>query len=137
MSGRSLSDKETAEYISGNYFNADGLVWTKGKTGGYVISLPEEQWDLIKECDLNVFFDDGEGYIDLGLDNVFELDDDGNLKGEYDNTWIAIDKQPVAYYHLDTVEDGDDYTITGCGPAILNGERVELILVFDNENKCQ
>lgn len=134
MSGRSLSDKETAEYISGNYFDENGLVWTKGKDGGYVIGLPEEQWDLIKECDLNVFFDDGEGYIDLGLDNVFELDDDGNLKGEYDNTWIAIDKQPVAYYHLDTVEDGDDYTITGCVPAILNGERVELILVFDNEN---
>ena len=134
MSGRSLSDEATAEYISENYFDADGLVWTKGSDGNYVIKLPKEQWDLIKECDLNVFFDDGEGYIDLGLDNVFELDDEGNLTGDYDNTWLAIDKQPVAYYHLDTVEDGDDYTITGYVPALLNGDRVELILVFDNEN---
>ena len=134
MSGRSLSDEQTAEYISENYFDADGLVWTKGSDGSYVIKLPKEQWDLVKECDLNVFFDDGEGYIDLGLDNVFELDAEGNLIGEYDNTWLAIDKQPVAYYHLDTVEDGDDYAITGYVPALLNGDRVELILVFDNEN---
>lgn len=134
MSGRSLSDKETAEYISENYFDADNLVWTKGSDGRYVLNLPKDQWELVKECDLNVFFDDGEGYLDLGLDNVFELDGDGNLVGEYDNTWLAIDKQPVAYYHLDTVEEGDEYTITGYVPALLNGERVELILVFDSEN---
>jgi len=41
--------------------------------------------------------------------------------------------QPVAYYHLDTVDDGEKYSITGRVPALLNGERVDLILVFDNE----
>lgn len=132
--GRALDNRAAAEYISENYFDAQALVWKKGADGRYIIELPGDQWDLIKECDLNVFFDDGEGYIDLGLDNVFELDEDGNLIGDYDNTWLAIDKQPVAYYHLDTVEDGDDYTITGYVPALLNGDRVKLILVFDNDD---
>lgn len=132
--GRTLDNRETAEYISENYFDAKGLVWKRGQNGKNVIELPKTQWDLIKECDLSVFYDDGDGYIDLGLDNVFELDDNGNLIGDYDDTWLAIDKQPVAYYHLDTVEDGDDYAITGYVPAFLNGERVKLILVFDNDN---
>lgn len=132
--GRALDNRETAEYISENYFDASRLVWKQNSDGKNVIELPKDQWDLIKECDLNVFYDDGDGYIDLGLDNVFELDDDGNLIGDHADTWLAIDKQPVAYYHLDTVEDGDDYTITGYVPALLNGERVKLILVFDNDN---
>ncbi len=134
MGGRSMSNRETADYISSNYFDAEGLVWTKNGSGEYVIDLSEDQWDLVKECELNVFFDDGDGYIDLGLDNVFELDDDGDLIGDFDRTWISINGQPVAYYHLDTVDDGNEYTITGYVPAMLNGERVELILVFDDDN---
>ncbi|MCR5507067.1 MAG: peptidase C11 [Lachnospiraceae bacterium] len=134
MGGRELSTTATAEYISENYFDPDNLVWTKNSEGQTVIKLPEEQWGLVKDCELNVFYDDGGGYIDLGLDNVFEFDSDGNLIGDYDNTWISINGQPVAYYHLDTVEEGSDYTITGYVPAMLNGDRVELILVFDSNN---
>ena len=134
LGGRSLSNEDTAEYISENYFDADNLVWTKNSQGEYVISLSEDQWDLVEDCELNVFFDDGKGYIDLGFDNVFNLDDKGNLIGDYDNTWLSINRQPVAYYYLDTVEEGDNYTISGYVPAMLNGERVELILVFNNDN---
>ena len=32
------------------------------------------------------------------------------------------------------MDDGENYTITGYIPAFLNGDRVELIVVFDNEN---
>ena len=39
----------------------------------------------------------------------------------------------MAYYHTDTVENGDDYTITGYVPALLNGDRVDLILKFTDE----
>jgi hypothetical protein len=51
-----------------------------------------------------------------------------------DNTWLSIDEQPVAFYYESTIKDGDNETISGRVPALLNGERVELILVFDNEN---
>ena len=84
--------------------------------------------------DLNMYYDDGEGYVDLGLDNLYSFDDEGRLIPDVDGTWISIDGQPVAYYHTDTVDDGENYTITGYVPALLNGERVKLVLIFDNEN---
>lgn len=132
LSGRSL--EEMADYLGDNQFDASKLVWQQNDEGFPVISLPEEQWDLVQTMELNVFFDDGEGYIDLGLDNVFEFDDNGSLLGNYDRTWLAIDGQPVAYYFLDEVQDGENYTITGRIPAMLNGQRVDLMVVFDQDN---
>ena len=71
----------------------------------------------------------------MGLDNLYSIDDNGNLIADVDGTWLSINNQPVAYYHTDTVEEGGDaYTITGYVPAMLNGERVKLILIFDDEN---
>ncbi len=134
VGGRSLSTEDTAEYISENYFNAEDLVWTKDSDGNYVIHLSDDQWDLIEDIELNIFFDDGEGYIDLGLDNVFTIDDDGNLLGEDSNTCMTIEGEPVAFYVTDTLEEGENSITTGYVPAMLNGERVELILVFENED---
>ncbi len=123
-----------AQYVSDNYFDASALVWTESTKGQRVLSLSEKQWSLVHTLELNMFYDDGEGFIDLGLDNVFEFDETGALIGDTDRTWLAINGQPVAYYYLDTVDDGTNYTITGYVPALLNGERVELLLVFDNAN---
>ena len=131
--GRSMDTGTTADYLSDNRFDATGLYWTEGSEG-YEIALDESQWELVNELELNVFFDDGEGFIDLGMDNVFEFTESGALSGNYDGTWLAIDSQPVAYYHLSTVDDGENYSITGRVPVLLNGVRSDLILVFDNEN---
>ena len=128
FSGRSLTAERAAEYILDNHFDATQLVW---KNGG--IELPQSQWDLVVSLTRNVFFDNGSGYIDLGTDNDFTIT--GNtLAGEFDGTWLSINRQPVAYYYLDTIEDGDDYLISGYVPAILNGTRVNLLLYFDSEN---
>ncbi len=81
-----------------------------------------------------MFYDDGEGYIDLGLDNVFDFDDEGNLLAPTDRTWLAVDGWPVAYYHQYTSGEGDEQVISGYIPALLNGERVELLVVFDSAN---
>ena len=131
--GRDINLNSAAGFISENKFDKSQLVWTtsNGVTG---IRLSEKQWSLVHDLQLNVFFDDGEGYMDLGLDNVFEFTDDGALKGEYDGTWLAIDSQPVAYYYMDSVYEGDNYTITGRVPVLLNGDRANLIIVFDNEH---
>ncbi len=128
-------DTETmAEYLAENYFDANALVWETNSKGQRILQLSEEQWSLVHSLELNMFYDDGEGFVDLGYDTVFEFDESGRLIGETDRTWLAINGQPVAYYYLDTVDDGTNYTITGRVPALLNGERVNLILVFDNEN---
>lgn len=132
-SGRAMSQDDQDAYIAANSFNADNLIWLMdGNT--YKMTLPEDQWSLVTDLELNVFYDDGEGYIDLGVDNVFDLDDDGQLIGEYDMTWFGIDGQVVAFYHLDTIESDGVTTITSYVPAYLNGERVRLLVVFDNEH---
>lgn len=128
FSGRSLTAESAAEYIIDNHFDATQLVW---KNNG--IELPQSQWELVASLTKNVFFDNGTGFIDLGTDNDFTIS--GNtLMGEFDGTWLSIDRQPVAYYYLDTIEDGDNYLISGYVPALLNGTRVNLLLYFDSEN---
>ncbi len=84
--------------------------------------------------ELNVFLDDGEGFIDLGLDNVYEYNDEGDLIMEYDGTWLAINGRIVSYYMLSDDHNGDSYSIRGRVPALLNQKRVDIIIVFDNEN---
>ena len=123
-----------ATYLSENYFDASALVWGENDAGQRTLHLTEEQWSLVHSLEMDMFYDDGEGYVDLGFDTVYEFDAKGDLIGDTDRTWLAINGQPVAYYYLDTVDDGENYSITGRVPALLNGERVDLLLVFDNEN---
>ncbi|MDO4197929.1 MAG: clostripain-related cysteine peptidase [Erysipelotrichaceae bacterium] len=133
FSGRSMTPEQTADYITENQFDSSKLCWVD-VNGTKAISLSEEQWALVTDLEENIFYDDGEGYIDLGLDNVFDFDDYGNLLAPSEKTWIAINGQVVAYYHTSTVDYGNEYSISGYVPAYLNGERVKLILTFDNEN---
>ena len=135
LSDRALGDEELAQYLEETRFPSETLLWQEGADGVPVIRLSEEQWGLVHSLELNLFYDDGEGYIDLGLDNVFDFDEEGGLlgKAELAESWLAIDGQPVAYYHTATVDDGTNYTITGRVPVLHNGVRSELILVFDND----
>ena len=133
--GRGIGDIDAAaQYLYENRFDASQLVWTRDASGRPTISMSEDQWGLIQSLELNVFFDDGAGYIDLGLDNSYDFTDEGALLGEFGGTWLAINDQPVAYYHEETYDDGTSYMITGRVPCMLNGERAELILVFDSDN---
>ena len=122
------------QYLSENYLDASQLVW-KETDGRYILELSEEQWSLVHGLDLNMFYADGDGYVDLGIDNVFSFDENGDLVADTDKTWVAINGQPVAYYHTDTIENSDGtYTDMGYVPAMLNGERVDLIIVFEGLN---
>ncbi len=134
FSGRSLSQEETVDYLTANHFDASALVWTQNANGETVISLPEDQWALIEGLELNLFLDDGEGYIDMGLDNVFDFDEFGNLLAPAENAWLAVNDQPVAYYHEFTLGLGENAIISGRIPAFLNGQRVDLLVQFDSEH---
>ena len=126
--GRSMTAENAAAYIMDNHLDVSQLVWKEGK-----ITLETDQWDLVTSLLMNVFYNDGTGFIDLGLDTTYSSE--GNsLLSDYDGTWLSIDRQPVAYYYLNTVDDGDNYVITGYVPALLNGEQVNLILNFDSEH---
>ncbi len=132
LSGRAMSQEQMVDYISENSFDGSLLDW-KNTDGGKAIVLPEKQWKLVQTIHANMFYDDGEGYIDLGLDTVYEFDDDGNLMAPEELTWLAINNQPVAYYHESTVDDGENYSITGRIPVLYNNERAELVVEFTDE----
>ena len=130
---RALSTEDMAAYLAENQFDGSALVWTDTANGA-VVEMSEEQWDLVQTLHANMFFDDGEGFIDLGLDTVYDFDDAGNLMAPEECTWIAINEQPVSYYHESTVDDGNDYTITGRIPVLHNGDRAELVVEFTDED---
>lgn len=120
-------------FYRANRFDATALKITK-KDGKRVLTLSEEQWNLVQNLEQNVFVDDGEGFIDLGLDNVFEFNSDGDLLMDFDGTWLALNGHVVSYYMLTDDRDGDRYTINGRIPALLNGQPVDIIVSFSDEN---
>jgi hypothetical protein len=106
-------------------------------TGVWYLPMTEEDWSLITEVQMQVLFDDGEGYIDLGSDQYWETDDDGNLLLNYgaDNTWYAIDGQIVCYYAEETIYAETGTIWLGYVPAVLNDTTdIEIIIERDGED---
>ena len=132
LSDRAMSEVDTVQYLTENRFPDEALVWQNNEDGFPALRLNEAQWGLVQDLDQNLFYDDGEGYIDLGLDNSFWIEEDC-LVGVRENTALAINDQPVAYYRTSTVDDGTTYFITGRVPVLYNGVYSELLLEFSGE----
>lgn len=128
---RSIPEETLVSVATESALPDEALVWT-AKKDIQVLKLSEENWKKVTSVLLNVFLDDGKGYIDLGLDNILYWTEEGELAGVYDNMWIALNNQPVAYYFTDETADGDTSVITGRIPVLLNGDRAELIITFTN-----
>ncbi len=135
LSGRAMSDSEVALYLSENMLDADSLCFVQDGEQ-WVLSLEPQQWALVTGADQNVFYDNGKGYVDLGLDNLFTFDEQGRMVADMDNTWLALNGQPVPYYHETSqyLENGG-WIITGRVPVLLNDSRADLLIVFDNEHE--
>ena len=92
--------------------------------------LSKNDWNKIVKVESVTWYDDGKGYIDMGADSFFELDKNGDLKIESDGSWLAINGDNI---HYDVYERTDNYEM-GKVPALVNKERVNLILYFDKQN---
>ena len=106
------------------------------KDGQSVLELDEDMWDQITDVELNVFVDDGDGYIDLGLDNVMQFDEEtGDLIDDWNGTWLTVEDRPVALYPIsDEDQDGNGlYITTKFTPVLVNGERMNLVIEFNEE----
>lgn len=124
--------QDNADYYQKNYLDAGSLV-LRQKGRNQVLKLTDEQWDLIQKVELNIFFDDGEGFIDLGLDNVYEFDADGDLIVRFDGTWLALDGHVVAYYVESIEEASGTWSTSGRIPAMLNDQFVDIIVKFNDD----
>ena len=140
LGGRSLDlDAATAaQTLEANQFDAANLMWTN-EDGHRVMKLDPAQWEQVHSLQLNVFYNDGDGFINLGLDNMYSFTKNGALFGEYDCTWVAIGAdgvvQPVMFNYQDALLDGDVLTTTGTVPVLLNGELANLQVVFEDNLK--
>ena len=122
---------EIAKYLAKNHFDGD-LNWKDGK-----ITLTNEQWDLIDTLRLNVFIDDGKGYIELGKDALYAIEGNSLLKPD-EMIWLAasVDNenwQLVPYYHLYQTEYDDETTYMGRIPVLYNGDYANLITLLSDE----
>ena len=96
----------------------------------YALALSDESWEVVNDVQMQLFYDDGEGYIDLGMDNYFETDKDGALKVDYDGLWFSLGGHLVSLYTSKTEEGTKGYV-----PCELNGENVNLVVSWDEEGK--
>ena len=127
-----LLDEYEEFYEENSYDGSELTVWEKDDD--YVLSLSDEDWDMVTDIRQRVFLDDGEGYIDLGADTMYEFDDDGDLLISFDNTWVALDGQLVCFYTTEEVVEGDNWHTWGVVPVLYEGENAELVLMWDSAN---
>ncbi len=96
----------------------------------YILELSDEDWEVITNITCEVMYDDGEGYIDLGSDDYYELDNKNNLRIDYDGLWITIEGQTVPFYTIesnDKISKGEVY-------AYVNDEESRIIIMWDEKN---
>ena len=128
-----MSDDDIKDYVLSNRLDSSKLQWSDtGSTPK--IHLSKAEWDMVSGIYENMLIDDGQGYIDMGLDNFFEFDENGDMLADKERAWISIDGNPVAYFHLATTKDDKGSTDIGYVPVLLNGERANLIIVFDSDH---
>ena len=123
-------DSESSFDYSQNEYN-DLEITDKGDY--YALELSDEDWENIAYITCEVLYDYGEGRIDLGSDDSYEEDDEGNLKITFDNIWLTINDQPVAYYAIN--DESDD--LRGTVPAYVNDNEVQLIVDWDENGNAK
>ncbi|MFA6948078.1 MAG: clostripain-related cysteine peptidase [Eubacteriales bacterium] len=130
----SISDEYT-DYYSDNSYDSSSLT-VDDKDGSYVLSLTDDDWQLITTVEISVLYDDSEGYIELGYDNIYNFDEDGDLRIDFDNTWVTLGGKVVCFYFEDEYkgDDGSWWTY-GYVPALINGEYAEIIIRWDSEHE--
>ncbi|MCQ2471558.1 MAG: clostripain-related cysteine peptidase [Clostridia bacterium] len=125
---------ENAKDIAKNCINPARIVATE-KNGKKVLELEDSEWNLIQTVELNVFVKEGNGYIDMGLDNTFEWADDNSIALDFDGTWLTLNNKACAYYLVSDTQQADgSWKTIGRIPARLNGQFVNLQVVFDKAN---
>lgn len=116
-----------------NYFDETNIdvqeLEVQEKGDGFVLHLKDEEWEKIKEIGYSIWYDDGEGYIDLGIDSYYELDEDNDLVINFDGTWVAINGNIVNYQVAEQTEKFEK----GKVHALLNDEEVNIIIYRDKK----
>jgi hypothetical protein len=123
-------DKEVASQSSNLYTLDASKLKVNDKGDYFALQLSKSDWSKVTKVESVIWYDTGKGYVDMGADSYYELDSTGDLKIESDGSWLAINGENV---HYEVIERTKNYE-KGRVPAVLNNERVNLILYFDKQN---
>lgn len=118
---------EYADSYEETAYNSGELI-VEDRGDYFALALSDEDWEILSDIQMQLFYDDGEGYIDLGTDNYFEVDDDGALMVDYDGLWFTLGDEIVPLY-VSATED----SVEGYIPCELNGEYVNLFVRWNEE----
>ncbi|MBP5459576.1 MAG: hypothetical protein J6Y62_05400 [Clostridia bacterium] len=129
--------RTAASTLSNRALTPDADFATVEKDGHDVLAMTEEQWAEITAAEVNVFVPDENngGWLDLGLDNTAKFNNDGDLIHEWTGNWITLNGNFAAIYPVSDLDvDGNGkYITTKFIPAMLNGQRVNIIVEFNEE----
>lgn len=132
-----VADVEAVDYN----LTEDGELFLDEKGDGFVLHMTDEQWDTISSISMSVFLDDGEGYIDLGKDDVYSFDDDGDMIADFNYYWLSLNGQFAPYYVEEQGEkDNGDWYSRGYVPAELTKKSdgsvwdIEIEMYFDDDH---
>ena len=122
-----------SDYYDEYYYDSEELEITD-KGDYFALCLTEESWDLITDIELAVFVSEGDWSFDLGTDNVYDFDDDGDLIVEFDYTWVALNGEIVPFYAEGETVNGAAWSSFGYVPCYINDVEAELVLIWNNHN---
>lgn len=100
---------------------------------GYVVEMDDTLWDVLGDFQVSVMQrnpKNGDEYILLGSDNVWDTDAYDSIIVGFDGTWTAIGGHIVSFFgDAPTALSDGTYSFTGTIPAILNGEeRIDIVV---------
>ena len=118
------------EYNSSS--DIDKLEITK-RNGQFVLDLSDEDREKISSIKLVCLVPFEDGFIDLGTDDSYELDEEKDLIIGFDRTWVSLDGEPVPFYTEETYEENGGFISYGYVPCEYNGVKSQLLLVWSTE----
>ena len=70
----------SADYIAESFLDPSNIKISQNADGENVLVLSDAQWDQIDTAELNLYVDDGVGFIDMGYDPLaVYFDGNGNM----------------------------------------------------------
>ncbi len=131
--------KEYLSKLSGlpslDQFMADSYV--EGSDDYFDFIIDPESFDYISEIEYSIgiileWDEGGEFVLWLGSEDDYEIDyENGFVTSEYWMSWEMLGDYPVPMYPMDKNDDYSLYAI----PALLNGEEVNIFLLYDDNNE--
>ena len=100
----------------------------------YLLKLTEDQWYMVSDYAMQMFVIRDGYYIDMGLDDYADFNEQGDLIVGYDETWVALDGVVVPYFYEDYTETDDYFMTYGYVPCVYNGKDSEIVIVWDTDH---